>query len=404
MTSTSEKTLGSLTTDSASTGVDPAVVTNGCGSDEGDAEDTRSHIGEQPADGTSSWINRAWEFRSSDGFLAMVDQAIVSAGNFFTNVLVARACSKEDFGVFVLALSMLYFVRGIQEQLISATYTVYRHRRTGVEADRYSGSSLIHQIVLSLLMTTVIGGIALALVGTDVSDRLIDALKVLLCVTPFFLFREFVRKYAFANFQFRTAILLDVICIGIQLIGLMLLLAAHKVSPISVYVVVAVACGASCLWWCLTRLPRFEFDRRAMVSDWFENWKFGRFALATHVIGCSTPYFMPWFVAFMSSESVTRDVRCRPKFCRSSEHVRDRYCELSQPQICRSVHKRWCCGAVASSHAGVRCFHRCVGAICLVHAPGWKLFAGTDFWGKLRQRDLDCLFPRPPHCSSTVSA
>ena len=89
---------------------------------------------------------------------ALFDQGVVSATNFLTNVLVAKFCLPHNFGIFYLAISLIHFVRGIQEQLVSAPYTIYWHRRDPAQAASFTGSTLIHQLVLlAITLVSLVG-------------------------------------------------------------------------------------------------------------------------------------------------------------------------------------------------------------------------------------------------------
>src|SRR5204863_9010217 len=43
----------------------------------------------------------------------------------------------------------------------------------------------------------------------------------------------------------------------------------------------------------------------AAVSDWLHNWIFARWALASQLLACTTPYVMPWVVAVSHGEAQT---------------------------------------------------------------------------------------------------
>ena len=47
---------------------------------------------------------------------AVLDQAVVSGTSFATSVLLGRFASQQELGVYYLALSVVYFARGVQEQ------------------------------------------------------------------------------------------------------------------------------------------------------------------------------------------------------------------------------------------------------------------------------------------------
>ena len=54
------------------------------------------------------------------GALSLVDQAISSATNFATSVIIARLGSRAELGLYVLAMSIVFLVRLLQEQIVVA--------------------------------------------------------------------------------------------------------------------------------------------------------------------------------------------------------------------------------------------------------------------------------------------
>jgi len=58
------------------------------------------------------------------GFIALTDQAVASATNFLTGVIIGRACTKEQFGLYMLGFSIVLFVMSLQTSLISTPYMV----------------------------------------------------------------------------------------------------------------------------------------------------------------------------------------------------------------------------------------------------------------------------------------
>src|SRR5262245_24649164 len=62
-------------------------------------------------------------------FLSIFDQGVVSGTSFVTSVLIGRLCSQEDLGVYSLALSVVFILRGIQGELTSTPYMICCNRR-----------------------------------------------------------------------------------------------------------------------------------------------------------------------------------------------------------------------------------------------------------------------------------
>ena len=65
------------------------------------------------------------------GLLSLADQAVVSATNFATGVIVARTCSREELGLYMLGFSVILLATDLQTSLISTPYMVYAPRLKG---------------------------------------------------------------------------------------------------------------------------------------------------------------------------------------------------------------------------------------------------------------------------------
>ncbi|RPJ80416.1 MAG: hypothetical protein EHM13_12070, partial [Acidobacteria bacterium] len=85
----------------------------------------------------------------SKGLQAVADQAIVSATNFLTGVVIGRACSKEEFGLYMLAFVVITLAAEVQTSLISTPYTIYRPRLDHREVPRYTAATLVLQLLFA---------------------------------------------------------------------------------------------------------------------------------------------------------------------------------------------------------------------------------------------------------------
>jgi len=94
-----------------------------------------------------------------------------------------------------------------------------------------------------------------------------------------------------------TAIAIDV-CVAVFQIGSLLALAYFQLLSVTLaYGMMGIACTIACGGWFLAKDRPLQFAWAGAVSDWWHNWGFARWALASHLIGFSTPYLMPWIVS-----------------------------------------------------------------------------------------------------------
>lgn len=239
------------------------------------------------------------------GMASVFDQGIVSGTSFVTSVLIGRLCSPNELGVYYLALSIVLFLRGIQEQIVSAPYAVYCHRHKDNELAGYTGSTLMHQLVLATMTVLGLSGLAIAVTHGFGPIELSTAAWALAGAAPLMLFREYLRHLAFSRLKLRTAILLDACVATVQLGGLALLAWFDMLTVANVYLVMGTACAVAGTGWWLLRAEPFAFIASRVLPDWKSNWKFSRWALASHLVGCSTPYILPWFVAAVDGTAAT---------------------------------------------------------------------------------------------------
>ena len=75
------------------------------------------------------------------GAVSLADQAVASATNFLTGVIIARACTKEELGLYMLGFSLISLMTDLQTSLITTPYMVYAPRLKGRAHALYTGST-----------------------------------------------------------------------------------------------------------------------------------------------------------------------------------------------------------------------------------------------------------------------
>ena len=198
----------------------------------------------------------------SQGFFSLADQAVASITNFVTGVILARACSKEEFGLYMLGFTAILLVTDLQTSLIATPYMVYGPRLKGRAHALYSGSTLVHQAVFSLLTMLVLAVIAFVTrfgIGPSGLPRMMGALSA---VIPLIMLREFVRRICFARLKLKAAFVFDTF-IGVgQIAGLLLIARLGLLSANNAYWLIGAACGLGAIWWLWSDrgLYRARFD------------------------------------------------------------------------------------------------------------------------------------------------
>ncbi|HZZ30150.1 MAG TPA: lipopolysaccharide biosynthesis protein [Pirellulales bacterium] len=264
--------------------------------------DTQEAPSHEPLGRPAGMLVRLWSMFVArpdlrNGTLSLFDQAVVSGTGFLTGVIIGRLCTKEELGIYYLALSIFYLARGIQEQLICAPYVIYCQGRREDAQALYTGSSLLHFLGLSgVLVVALFGFLGILALGLGPAS-LAPAIWVLLGALPFLQLREFLRRLAIAHLQLTTAVVIDVAVSLLQLGGLLTLAYFHQLTVPRAYGVMGIACAIAGLGWFISKSQPLQLKWSTAVADWWGNWGFARWALASHIIGFATPSLMPYLVA-----------------------------------------------------------------------------------------------------------
>ena len=146
---------------------------------------------------------------------AVADQALISATNFLTMVLVARGLGgPSEFGAFTLVYSALLFANILQVALITQPHNILGTARHGANYAAYTTSCGLAQLLLVLAE----GSIAL-LVWAVASQAHWAAAAMLLALVPSVVawqLQEFVRRVLYTEGRHAAAFANDLISYGGQ--------------------------------------------------------------------------------------------------------------------------------------------------------------------------------------------
>jgi O-antigen/teichoic acid export membrane protein len=238
------------------------------------------------------------------GVFSLLDQALVSGTSFFTAVLIARACSHEDLGVYYLALTIVMLCLAVTCNLVSVPYTMRCNRRRGDARASHAGSTLFHQLAITLIAVVCLLMYA-SLLSLGVGPQSLRPVSwVLAGVMPLLLFREFVRRFAFAHLALRTAIAVDLAVTVLQLPGLLLAFYFHRLSVPTVYAIMGGACAVACAAWFVTMRQPMRLSGARIIPDWRDHWSFGKWALAGQVAGLAS-CLLPWMLNAVHGATAT---------------------------------------------------------------------------------------------------
>ncbi len=202
----------------------------------------------------------------------LADQALMSATNFATIVILARALEPSQFGAFVLAYGALLFLNGIQTGFVTQPHNVLGQGKTGDVYRDYTLSTAAGQVVFTGVAAALALGAALVVWAAGGS-----AAGLLFALVPALVawqLQEFTRRVLYTETRMRTAFAIDVVGYGGQVALVLALVAADRASGAAALYAVALSSGAAALLggWAIRRSLHGRVERAFLR----ENWSFGK--------------------------------------------------------------------------------------------------------------------------------
>jgi O-antigen/teichoic acid export membrane protein len=232
--------------------------------------------------------------------VSLADQAVASATTFLTGVIIARACSKEELGLYMLGFSVVMFVTDMQTSLISTPYMVYAPRLKGNAHALYTGSTLIHQLIFSLFTMLVLACGAFG-ITQGVGPRGLGAvIWALAAVIALIMMRDFARRVCFARLDLKVAFLIDIGIAAGQISGLALLAHFGLLSASRAYWVIGSTCGLAVLLWLWSGRGSCHPRMNESLVDLKKNWVLGKWVFASGFVWALSTNLYPWLLAFFN--------------------------------------------------------------------------------------------------------
>jgi len=229
----------------------------------------------------ASWLSTGATARK--GLVSIVDQAFLSGPTFVTSILLAKFCTEQEFGSYVVAFGVYVFLHRTQTSLVSNPLTVLGSSKSKVEFGKYVSSLFLLQTLLCLIGVAVTGGTA-AMVLTALEAPVIgSALLGLTAAVPFLETREFIRRVLFVRLEPGRVLMNDVLYGAAVLAMLFLLKRSDALHAWAVFLGIGAVSALCCvvgLWQIRLHLGNPSGRLRSTLD---EQWRFGRWLLVETV-------------------------------------------------------------------------------------------------------------------------
>lgn len=214
---------------------------------------------------------------------ALTDQAVVSATNFLTSVMLVRFMGLREFGVFALAWMSVMFVNSLQNALIVAPMMSIGPKQEEKDRPFYFGAVVFQEIVLVLLCFVLVLAVVKGSSNLFPNAKLQQLALPLAVSALAYQMQDFVRRYFFATRQCRRALVDDIVSYLTQLPILFLL---HRAGDLTSATALWVMAGTSLLglvpgWFWLEPI---EFNKEWIKAISQRHWKLSRWLGASSLL------------------------------------------------------------------------------------------------------------------------
>ena len=231
--------------------------------------------------------------------LSLVDQAVISATNMCTSIVIGRTCAKAELGLYASGLSLILLVTAVQSALIAVPYTISSPGIAPAEHAVYKGSTLLQQAALALVSMTLFalaGWFALGGRAPNLQPALRPVLLTLAAVAGLICFRDFARRVSYAELHFGFALVIDGMLAVAQLAAIGLLAWKHQLNASRALFSVGLASALAGALWLAVNWKTIHFSLSHATAGFRVNWRLGRWLFASSVLWSLSIDQYPWLL------------------------------------------------------------------------------------------------------------
>jgi O-antigen/teichoic acid export membrane protein len=264
---------------------------------EQDASEAREGSGGGVKHGVGHAAHEARRLLFDRASWTLVDQCVVSLGNFALNVQLARDLAVSDYGKFALFLGAIFALRCFDYSLISYPISVRLHSEGSDDHADLLANSVLIAAALGLVLVLVFGAGIQLLGGGDI---LFAAAACYLCWQA----QETMRRCLLANFRYRAAVAGDAVSFIGQAVAIALLAWVGSLTLTSALYAMSVTFVAGAV----VHASKLQFGRpnvaqaMKLARDYFA---LGKWSLVYYEVLILRLQLFPWALAAMAGTAAT---------------------------------------------------------------------------------------------------
>jgi len=227
------------------------------------------------------------------GSIAIIDQCIVSGVTFLTGIILARSLKVAEFGIFVLAYSILLFTNNVQISLVTGPMMVLSAPLKNEKLRQYITSTGVSQLFLSALIAILILFISNSWRIFSPATELPAVGNVLAFTIFCFQSQQFFRRTLFSRMDLAGGLLNDTISYGLQITGILILLYIDQLSACNALYIIAISAAIAVIIGSVQCKKFLTKDMSGFKQTIMKNWNHGRWLLGSSLSQwiCYQSYF-----------------------------------------------------------------------------------------------------------------
>lgn len=245
------------------------------------------------------------------GGLAILDYGLYSGSNFLLGILLARWMSPEQYGAYALAFSIFILVAFLYQALILEPLSVFSGTAYPNNLRGYLKSNLWLHWGLSLIICLVLGGTAVAARVWWHSPVSAMAFAGMTLATPFILIHALGRRSFYLKLSPGPSAFGSAFYCAFVVGGSFVVYKLGWLSAFSAYLVMGLAAlvGGVIMLFQLHAKLEPATAKLQLSTTWVKHWEYGKWALATCIVGWIPTYVYIPLVSKFSGLAVTGELR-----------------------------------------------------------------------------------------------
>jgi O-antigen/teichoic acid export membrane protein len=237
---------------------------------------------------------------AQEGYLAAVDQGVISLSNFLATIILARNVDPTQLGIYGVGFVTLRLVRSIQDGVIVQPLNVFGASMDETSFKRYATSTSILQILLATAtaLAVAIAGWVVTRLGNDVAGPTLYSLWFAFLGWQL---QEYIRRVLYTRGFVLSAVINTILANFVRLTLMLYWVQIGELTGIAG--LQAIAWGAI-----VALIPGLWFTRnywtrnyQSLKETWQRNWGFGRWLMGGTIANWISVEFYPVLTAGMIS-------------------------------------------------------------------------------------------------------